>query len=238
VRRTLAVAALVALPVLAAACTQSGADRGAELFADPRGFSTSSMNPFACNDCHTTDGGDSGPDARILPGYDLRGVAARERFWGGQVLTLADAVDTCLVFFMRAQPLDRDSVDAKALYEYLLSITPAGSPSETLPMTVVENVVDVPRGDAIAGAAVYDRACAYCHGAPHTGAGQILTRRVVLPEIAADYATLFPGVAPSLVFIELIRHGRFFDVGGTMPFFSTEQLTDAQIGDLLAFLEL
>jgi len=231
-------AALGALGALAAlaGCERSAADYGAEVFADPGALSPSSMNPFACNDCHSTDGGDS--DDRLRPGYDLRGVAARERFWGGQALTLADAVDTCLVFFMRGQPLDRESAQAKALYEYLLSITPAGSPSATLPMTIVENVVDVPRGDATRGAALYDRACAYCHGAPHTGPGPILTRRVLPPDIAADYPPPFPGVAPGLVFIELIRHGRFFDVGGTMPFYSTEALSDAEIGDILAFLEL
>ena len=41
---------------------------------------------------------------------------------------------------------------------------------------------------------------------------------------------------PGLVVIEKVRHGRFFDIGGVMPPFSLESLSNAQLSDLLAFL--
>jgi thiosulfate dehydrogenase len=225
--------ALVFLLALTA-CERSAAEYGSEVFRDPGALSASRMNTFACSDCHATADGDD----RLLPGYDMRGVAARGAWWGGQAATLADAVDACLLYFMRASPLDRDSEKARALYEYLLSITPEGSPTEPLPMTVVENVVAVPLGDATRGAEIYRRACGYCHGDVGTGRGQILDKPVILPDVASEYDMLFPGVPRGLVFIDVTRHGRFFGVGGTMPFFSKEILSDADIGDLLAYLQL
>ena len=38
--------------------------------------------------------------------------------------------------------------------------------------------------------------------------------------------------------IEKVRHGKFFSVGGNMPLFSLEALSDAQLGDVLAYLEM
>ena len=41
-----------------------------------------------------------------------------------------------------------------------------------------------------------------------------------------------------LVVIEKVRHGQFFGVGGTMPLYSREALSDEDLGALLAFLAL
>lgn len=225
--------------LLAAGCTLKipAAERGAELFSDPR-LSDSMFNRVSCATCHQTS---ETPDpARIDAGYRLWGVAARERTWGGQTVRLLDAVNTCYQYFMRSRtPLDPEDEDARALYEYLLSITPDDAPSATLPMTVVENVLDWPRdGDPARGAAVYDAACRRCHGAAHTGEGTILDpmRRVILPAYTAIYEQLFPGVDKQLVVTEKVRHGRFFSLSGEMPFYSLEALSDAELADLLAFL--
>jgi thiosulfate dehydrogenase len=236
VRRLLVSMVLLAL----AACEseQSGVDYGAELFGRRDGLSASDMNAFSCADCHRTTAAPEAGDDRIVPGAPLYGVAARERWWGGQALSLLEAVDTCVVYFMRGQPLDPESDKARALHEYLDSITPPGSPTDVLPMTVVENIQPIPLGDPTRGAELYRRACRYCHGDVHTGAGNILTRKVILPDVAKDYDRLFPNVPHGLVVTEVTRHGRFFGVGGTMPFFTTELLSDEQLGDILAFLGL
>jgi thiosulfate dehydrogenase len=226
------------LLLVACGSEKSGAEYGEELFGTSSAFSDSSMNTLACDDCHRTTALPAAGDDRIVPGATLYGTVARERWWGGQSLSLADAVDTCIVYFMKGQPLDRESDKGRALYAYLESITPAGSPTETLPMTVPENVAAIPLGDATRGKDLYRRACAYCHGDVHTGDGNILDRKVILPEVSEEYDTLFPGVPHGLVAIELVRHGRFFGVGGSMPFLTTELLTDAQLGDILAFLGL
>ena len=143
----------------------------------------------------------------------------------------------------RVDPQDLDayyeSDDLHALYEYLLELSPPGASDEPFDFTVVEQVADVPRGDAARGEEVFARSCEHCHGAAHSGGdGSILRETVPLPEETEDYETEFPGVDPSLVVIEKVRHGRFFNIGGEMPLFSLEALSDEQLGDLLEYLEL
>lgn len=229
--------ACVALLALAAACGGeiSGAERGEELFGSSE-LSPSDLNVFSCATCHSADEGAGPTDGS--PGYRLFGAAARTRYWGDDYAVLRDAVDACLVFFMKAEPLAAEDEDFHALYEYLLSITPDGAPEDPYPFTVIENVADVARGDPGRGEEVYQRACGRCHGDAFSAGGSILREEVNLPGVTADYPADFPGVEPSLVVIEKVRHGRFFDIGGEMPLFSEEALSDDDLGALLAFLEL
>lgn len=216
---------------------RSAAEAGADRFQDPSGLSESLYNPFSCATCHQT--GSEPEPGRIAPGYSLYGVAARASTWGGYELRLLDAVNVCLVYFMRGEALDESSAEGRQLYEYLLSITPDDAAADPLPMTIVEDIIAITPGDASAGEAIYEAACASCHGEPHTGVGSIIMPSpIVLPEYAEGYDTTFPGVPHGLILIEKTRHGRFYDIGGVMPPFSLESLSDAQIGDLLAFLGL
>lgn len=215
------------------ACTRTAAEAGEDLFHDPRGFSESRRNHFSCATCHATS--EAPLTDRIYPGYNLHGVVARRAYWGGQAATLLDAVNTCIVYFQRGEPLDPASGPARQLYEYLVSLTPEGSDPTPLPLSIVENIVPVPLGDPQRGGEIYRRACQACHDEPGGDGG---LADFTLPDDTAQYAEIFPGVPAGLVVIELVRHGRFFGVGGTMPFFSLETLTDEQIGDLLAFLGL
>ena len=225
---------------------------GQREFSDPTAFFKSQLNTFSCATCHQTTG--SLDPTHRDPGYALNGVVARTSTWGGKTDRLEDAVSVCLTYFMRqpeSVPLDPTSPEASALYDYLISITPAGSPNGVRPVTVVASIVPIATGDAGNGAAIYAAACARCHGDAHTGKGSnIRPVAVILPDYTSAcvdgqpalgdgcYQVTFPGVAPGLVVIEKVRHGRFFDIGGTMPFYSEEALSDAEIGDLLAFLDL
>ena len=56
--------------------------------------------------------------------------------------------------------------------------------------------------------------------------------------MTSTYDEEFPGVDPSLVVIEKVRHGRFFEIGVDMPLFSLEVMSAEDLGALLAFLEL
>ena len=126
---------------------------------------------------------------------------------------------------------------SRALYEYLVSLSP-DTQAPAQPFTLVKNIDDVPRGDPGRGADVYKAACQECHGEPHTGQGRVTELASILPDVAQDYGELFPGVPPGLVFIEKVRHGRFFGVGGNMPPYSQEALSDEDLGALLEFLRL
>ena len=47
----------------------------------------------------------------------------------------------------------------------------------------------------------------------------------------------FPTNARAVV-VEKIRHGKFFNIGGIMPLYSVESISDQEIVDTLAYLGL
>ncbi len=208
-------------------------NRGRAVFADPA-FSESQFNVFSCATCHATD--DRAPGVA----YSLAGTTQREAWWGGKVRTLRDAADFCWVYFMRGFPaLDPTTDDARALFDYLASLAPpegTSAPLPALPLTIVEATTDPGRGDATRGAATYDRACRVCHGDPVTGDGRLGPDVVAIPGASQALAAQL-GVDARLVVTEKIRHGQFFGVGGNMPFYPIEVLSDADLADLLEYLD-
>lgn len=217
--------------IMAGCQPEAAVDVGSRLFSDPR-LSRSEFNTASCATCH--DDGTNESDERIVAGAPLVESVGRPHWWGGDVGTLKEAVDTCLVFFMREQPLEPHAPASRALYEYLRSISPTEA---TAPMsvTLVETVTELPRGNAPRGARVYDAACASCHGAAFTGEGRKSPLASIVPNDSIDFAEQ-SGFSSALVVVEKVRHGGFFGIGGTMPPFSLEALSDEQLSDLLAFL--
>jgi thiosulfate dehydrogenase len=218
----------------------SGAEAGEALFHDPR-MSRSEFNVVSCATCHddgdnSDDGGTSvdGDDAPLLSGAPLTDVVFRPTWWGGQVATLKGAVDACLVSFMRERPLDDGDPRGRAIYEHLLARS-RRTATAPVPFTIVENVTTVGRGDPRRGESVWSRACASCHGAPHTGEGRLSELVSVVPEDSVDFAT-DTGFSLELVLIEKVRHGGFFGVGGSMPPYSLEALSDDDLAALLGYL--
>jgi thiosulfate dehydrogenase len=204
---------------------------GEELFGRTD-FSDSQFNVFSCATCHAATAPKAGP--RI--GSSLRNSAFRTSWWNGYTPRLLDAVNSCYVFFMRGAPLDPTDPRARALYEYLVRISPErGSPAT--PLTLVEKITDLPRGQAARGKAVYEEVCAPCHGDPHSGRGRLADFVAIVPEASLGFAGQF-GADPAEVVIEKVRHGQFFGVGGNMPFFSREALSDEDLGAILTYVGL
>lgn len=220
-----------ALLVASSCVPTSAVEVGGLLFRDPR-FSGDDANAFSCATCHDDGSNDAG--ALILPGHTLVDVVGRPSWWGGRTARLKDAVDDCVFFFMREQPLTTDEPRSRALYEYLRSISPRPT-SEALPYTVVENIVDVGRGDPARGAEVYAAACQGCHGDVGTGAGRISELASIVPDDSFEFAAS-SGFSLETVIVEKVRHGNFFAIGGTMPPFSTEVLSDDDLAALIGFL--
>ncbi|HEX8441103.1 c-type cytochrome [Archangium sp.] len=222
--------------LLAVGCGPTPAvEYGEELFRDPK-LSESQYNTFSCATCHATTA--TPEPGKVYAGHSLYNAASRPSWWGGYETRLLDAVNFCYTAFMRGvTPLAPEDPKSRALYEYLASISPdTDVPAQ--PFTIVKDITDVPRGTAEWGAAVYTSACLDCHGEAHTGKGRKTELAPVLPEVANAYGELFPGTSPGLVFIEKVRHGRFFGVGGNMPPYSREALSDKDLGALLAYLGL
>ena len=235
--------------VLLAGCSMPAAEYGEQLFNDPQ-FAGSEFNQWNCTTCHSVRDPTPGRDTevRILAGGSLLNVARRPSYWGGHERRLIDAVTFCYVYFMRGLPLPDselasgqagaetiDQPHSDALFTYLATLDDGG-PASAVKMTISLAAADVPRGNKDRGEQVYRQACLNCHGDVETGLGANSTLASVLPNIAQQYGQIFPGVPPSLVFIEKVRHGQFFRVGGNMPLFTREALTDGDLGALLAYL--
>lgn len=243
--RPAASAMLAACAVVAAAlgagCSDGGtttvtitpAMRGAERFADPA--LGREGNLVACADCHGT-GDDAIP---MLTGASLARVTERPSFWGGQEVDLLRSVNHCLFWFMGGQPLVAGDPDGNDLFAYLASLEGDDTLAAAQPFSL--GLVAWPgAGDAARGEAVYRDACKLCHGARFSGDSALITSSPVLPEetLAAHPDGEYTAEERRLVFVEKVRHGPFLGYGGTMPPFSTEVLTDADLADLFSYLEV
>jgi thiosulfate dehydrogenase len=225
--------AVVVMLSFAAACggqPEGAVARGRALFADPA-VSPSASNRFACATCHDT--GEA--TAHRKPGAALAGATMRRTFWGGQENDLLRSVNACLRYFMLSNvALEATAPSARALYAFLESLEP-GSP-EPVPFTIVREISELPRSDGREGSTLFRLACEHCHGAAGSGAGRLTKAAPVLPEqtiLAHD------GYSPRvlrLVFIEKTRHGGFLGYGGSMPPFSREVLSDAELAAILEYL--
>lgn len=208
----------------------TAAERGAQLFQDPA-FSPSPSNVFSCATCHRVADG-----AQRFAGPDLRGVVRRSPLWCGQYGYLLDAVNNCLGAFMRAEPLSPTDDRGRALLAYLQGL-PGGSGAAS-PCTIVR-VIDsaylasLPSGDAGRGAAVYRDACQGCHGDTKTGDGRLGDRVSIIPN---DTIASFGVDAARAVIAEKIRHGKFYGIGGVMPPYTQEALSDPELADILAYV--
>lgn len=216
------------------------AERGAQLARDPS-ISRSQYNRFACVTCHAERASDAA--GRTLPGAVLEGAVHRPSYWGGEVLNLREAVGRCWVYFMRGVASDLDGPTGDALWHWLRALSPGDAGVTTaVPFTVPRSVRELPNGDAARGRAVFARACQSCHGAFGTAAGSLGRLVSVLPRdtINEHCRGEPPAGVPDLqtymrtVIVQKTRHGGFLGYGGTMPPFSTETLSDAELADIVA----
>lgn len=231
--------ALALVALLAAGCGGEvdvpAAELGARHFA-ATAVSTSRFNRFSCATCHVKRAGEPVVALeRWDSGYNLHGVTARRGWWGGGATRLIDAVNVCVTEFMGGRALDPTGDVARQLGAYLAE----GAPLEDLPvapMTVVRvaTTLDGQVGNPVRGATIYAVGCVRCHGALHSGAGRLDPSISRVPD---DTITAFPQNARH-AFVEKVRHGRFFGIGGVMPFYSLEAMSDADLVDLLAYAGL
>ena len=202
-------------------------EHGRALFDDPKA-SPSASNAFTCGTCHRAD-------AHVATGAPLGGATLRKTFWGGQRVDLLEAINDCRRFFMDApRPWTTDDEDARAMYAFLTQLPPATT--EAVPFTVV-SPVDLPAGDAKRGGVVFAQACEPCHGSVHEGGARLATFVPALPDEVVRKHPTFKGAELRLVFIGKARGGAFHG-GGSMPPFSREALSDADLASVLAYFAL
>jgi thiosulfate dehydrogenase len=204
-------------------------DHGRAVFEDPTA-SPSASNPFSCATCHPP----AGAADRVSPGGSLAGAAQRASFWGGARQDLLESINDCRRLFMDAPaPWTTGDEEARATFAYLASL---GGDPQPIAFTFIRASPDVAPGDPAVGQGVYGRACATCHGRAHDGAGRLVDFAPRLPDdVNASHATLAPQDR-RLVFLRKVREGAFVSAAGSMPPFSREALSDADLGAVLAYL--
>ena len=210
----------------------SAADHGRAVFEDPKA-SPSASNAFSCATCHEA----AGASDHVRAGGSLAGVTQRASFWGGMRLDLLESINDCRLLFMDAPaPWTADDEEARAMYAYLASLASLAGDGQPAAFTFVRASPDVAAGDPANGQRIYDRACATCHGSAHDGVGRLVDFAPRLPDdVNASHATLAP-LERRLVFLRKVREGAFVGGAGSMPPFSREALSDADLGAVLAFL--
>lgn len=192
-------------------------------------------NLVACNDCHAA-GGEGAPR---LSGAPLDRAVDRPSFWGGQENDLLRSVNQCLYWFMgRSTPLAAGDPQGDDLYAYLSSLPGDDALAAAQPFTL--GLLQWPgAGDATRGETVYADACASCHGDKTTGDGALVPSAPKLPDdtlVAHADEKGYTAEQRRIVFVEKVRHGPFIGYGGTMPPFSVEVVSDADLADLLTYM--
>jgi len=237
-------AALATCAIAAASCggqtSVPAAQIGAERFSDTH-LSRSPLNFFSCATCHVVQAGQPTPTigalhaGRIDPGYNLYDTVHRGSWWGGDKTRLIDAINYCLGEFMGGGPLVATDDSARELFEYLDQNSPTTT-ATPLALTVIRNITDLSNlasgSDKNRGKDVYGRSCQKCHGDPHTGNGRLSSKVSIIPE---DTIRVFAAQSRAVV-VEKVRHGKFFNIGGVMPLYAAESLSDQEIADILAYI--
>lgn len=183
-------------------------------------------NTFACATCHAID---EGEDALRRPGHALGDAARRPSYKNGHEPSLRGAVNTCLTEWMAASPWEEGDERWTTLRDWLATLAPA-APVAPLAFEIVAPPAAVDGGDAARGQALFNRTCIVCHG--RDGAG---TERG--PAVAGF------GHDPAFVAQRVRTSGRANSeayeglTGGRMPFWSADRLSDAELLDLVAYVE-
>lgn len=222
--RTLACAFLLTLVI---ACDGEPAD-GADTAMGEQIYSArvDDGNTFTCATCHALE--EPAADFR-RPGHPLGDAAARPHFKNGAVAEMRDAVNSCLQEWMNAEPWTADDERWRELERFLVASAPASAPA--IDIRIVPPPEDLGGGDAQRGREVFDATCAVCHDTGGRGT-----------ELAPAVAGL--GLDPGYIATRVRTSGRsdseVYDglTGGVMPFWSADRLSDSELRDLIAWLEV
>ena len=181
-------------------------------------------NTFTCSTCHAVS--EPADDGFRRPGHALGGATRRATYKNGQLTEMLEAVNTCQVEWMNAEPWTEDDPDWLALFEFLDGEQGA---SEDLSFEIVQPPNDLLGGDADRGRETFDGSCAVCHA--RGGIGTQLA-----PPVAMR------GLAPELIAQRVRTSGRLNSSvytglsGGVMPFWAADRISDDELRDVIAFI--
>lgn len=206
------------------AALPAAADRGTVLFEEP----FPGGNSFACATCHAAS--EPADDGLRRAGHPLSGAVRRPSFKNGALTELRDAVNSCLVEWMRADPLTENDGDWVALRGYLEGIDDPAEVAEAIVFEIVEPPAELGGGSPERGRDTFNTTCVTCHGVDAVGT----VRAPSLVGAGLDAETIaertrLSGSAASAVYEGL--------TGGAMPFWAKDRLSDGELLDVIAFVK-
>lgn len=174
-------------------------------------------NTFACATCHAlTD--DEAPLRRAA--HPIGGASKRGLWKNGAARSFLDAVNVCVEGWQGAKAWSAEEPRFIALTAFLDSQGDSASERrltfrQVAPPTVLSG------GDVTRGHALFNEACATCHGLD--GVGSPRGPNLAGTQLAAEYVA---------------SRVRGFPLTGRMPFWSEDRLSDRELLDLIAWLGL
>jgi mono/diheme cytochrome c family protein len=201
--------------------------RGMKVFEEP----DPDGNLFACGTCH-----DLAPDEELTflrPGHTLHDALRRPSYKAGRVATFLGASNVCRIDWMVTAPWQETSPDFKDLVAFLESISPADEAPPLAFEIAPPSRTGPPAGSADDGCVLFHKSCVTCHG--ESGAGTFLAPSLFEFEFAPDFIREKIRLSgPSLEDNPKTVYDGL--VGGVMPFWSRDKLSDAQVEDLVSYL--
>lgn len=211
--------------VVLAACAEEAAggprSAGAALFAQP----FADGNSFACATCHAER--EPADDGLRRVGHPLAGVTRRPHFKNGALTDVRDAVNSCLEEWMRAEPLDESDPRWADLHAHLDSLEGDGAP---VLYEIAQPPDSLEGGSVSEGRTTFAATCVTCHG--DEGAGTV--RGPSLKGTTLDAETIAERIRLSGSPSSPVYEGL---TGGAMPFWAKDRLSDAELLNVVAYVE-
>jgi cytochrome c len=185
-------------------------------------------NTFACATCHALS--EPSDDGLTRPGHPIGDAANRATFKDGQLTALLDAVNTCRQEWMAAPPFSADEPRWLALQAFLQEQAGADD-AEPIELQIVDPPDDVSGGDEIVGEELFNSRCIVCHG--ESGVGTERAPRIAGTGLDGDFIARKvrrSGDPESTVYPDLLF--------GRMPFWQADRLSDQELVDIVAFVEM
>ena len=190
----------------------------------------STGSTFTCATCHAISEEDGfAADGFRRPGHPLLNATRRSEFKNGELSELLDAVNICRTEWMNTTAWDETDQEWLNLRNWLDDQATEDT-SAAIVMEIVSPPEDVSGGDEASGRELLNTRCVVCHGDDGTG-----TERA--PNIKGI------GLQGTYIAARVRSSGRVGSAvypgltGGIMPFWGADRLSDAELVDIIAYLE-
>lgn len=127
------------------------------------------VNELSCSSCHAG----AGMDENSSP---LVGVAATYPAYisrSGEVVTIEERINGCMVRSMNGEPLEEDNEDLDAMVAYFQYISEGIPVGAELPWLKQNEMKEVPVPDVAAGEELFQQSCIACHAQDGSGTGAL-----------------------------------------------------------------